>query len=226
MMMVVVVLVVDRRLLLINQTLNGAELLDLAGNDDRTVVIETVLLLGFLQQLQEERVVDVNHRNHKPLLLLALAHHHRHTPFWDVHCFLLQKVKTQVVVVVVVVVMHFVTAADEPHFFQKVRKYPRLDNLVGNRREQLGGLSLLDLFFLNYKNVQGGLFWCYKNTEKGQGSEAEIASLKIVRAESVRDLGILLMINYDLQPTYMLKKKKKDRVGGFWRRWGLGYLYI
>lgn len=133
-MMMMVVLVVDRRLLLINQTLNGAELLDLAGNDDRTVVIETVLLLGFLQQLHEERVVDVNHRNHEPLLLLALAHHHRHTPFWDVHRFLLQKVKTQVVVVVV---MHFVTAADEPHFFQKVRKYPRLDNLVETEQNNL-----------------------------------------------------------------------------------------
>lgn len=73
----------------------------------------------------------------------------------------------------------------------------------------------------------GGLLWCYKNTEKGQGSEAEIASLKIVRAESVRDLGILLMINYDLQPTYMLKKKKKDRVGGFWRRWGIRvFIYV
>lgn len=44
-----------------------------------------------------------------------------------------------------------------------------------------------------------------KMKEKGQGSEAEIARLKRVRAESVRDLGILLMIDeYQIQqPTYM-----------------------
>nr|AFP55593.1 hypothetical protein [Rosa rugosa] len=196
MMMVVVLLIVDRRLLLINQALNGEELLHVARDSDRTVVVETVLLLGFLQQLNEERVVDVNHRNHKPLLLLALAHYHRHTPFWDVHRFLLQKVKTQMILVavVVVVVVHLVTAAaDEPHFFKKVRNHPRLDNLFETENNKtIRKLKLKELGCL-----------CYKKTEKGQGSEAEIASLKMVRAESVRDLGILLMINYDQQPTYI-----------------------
>lgn len=36
---------------------------------------------------------------------------------------------------------------------------------------------------------------CYKRTrEKGQGSEEDMARLKRVREESVRDLGIFLMI--------------------------------
>lgn len=36
----------------------------------------------------------------------------------------------------------------------------------------------------------------YKNTaEKGQGSEADMASMKRVKEESVKDLGILLILS-------------------------------
>jgi len=41
-----------------------------------------------------------------------------------------------------------------------------------------------------------GEVFCYKKTkEKGQGSEDDIVRLKRVKEESVRDFGILLMID-------------------------------
>ncbi|WOL07565.1 hypothetical protein Cni_G16309 [Canna indica] len=59
--------------------LHAAEVVDAAGDGDGALVAETVLLLRRLQQLQEERVVEVCHRHHHPLPLLAFPpHHDRH----------------------------------------------------------------------------------------------------------------------------------------------------
>ncbi|PON71994.1 hypothetical protein PanWU01x14_068360 [Parasponia andersonii] len=103
MMMVVVVVVVVRmmiimlmlvkRSLLINDSLNGSELIHVARNGDRALLIESVLFLGFLEKLHEERVVDVDNRNNEPLsLFLSLSNHHGQTPLWDIfhdHFFVL-----------------------------------------------------------------------------------------------------------------------------------------
>ena len=80
-MRVVVVVVMDvviRRRILVNQASNLAKLLDVAGDIDRAFLIEAVLLLRLPEQLREERVVHVHHRDHEPLLLRALPHRNRH----------------------------------------------------------------------------------------------------------------------------------------------------
>lgn len=99
--MVVLLVVVDW-LLLVNNALDGAKLLDVARYGDGSLLVKAKLFLSFLQQLHEERVVDVNHRDHKPLLLFTLTHHDCQTPLWDVFQLFL------VVMVVVVVVMDLV----------------------------------------------------------------------------------------------------------------------
>nr|GLL20010.1 uncharacterized protein LOC114761440 [Ipomoea trifida] len=58
-----------------------AKLLHVAGDINRTVVLESVLLLGVFQKLQEQRVVDVDDRDYETLLLLPLAHHNRQASF-------------------------------------------------------------------------------------------------------------------------------------------------
>ncbi|CAH9140843.1 unnamed protein product [Cuscuta epithymum] len=74
-----VVMVVVRRLL-IDQSLDLAKLLHVAGDVDRAVVVEPVLLLRLLQQLPEQRVVEVVDGDDEALLLLRLPHHDRQTP--------------------------------------------------------------------------------------------------------------------------------------------------
>nr|GMC66900.1 uncharacterized protein LOC114761440 [Ipomoea batatas] len=59
-----------------------AKLLHVAGDINRTVVLESVLLLGVFQKLQEQRVVDVDDGDYEALLLLLpLAHHNRQASF-------------------------------------------------------------------------------------------------------------------------------------------------
>lgn len=72
-MMLVVMM---NRLVTTNDALDGPKLLHVARKSDGAGVIEPVLLLGFLQQLHEEWMVDVNHRNHEFLLLLTFMTHH------------------------------------------------------------------------------------------------------------------------------------------------------
>lgn len=69
---------------LIDDALNVAKLLHVAGNSDRTFLIKAIFILSLLKKLHEERMVDVNHRNHKPLLLLSLTNHNSQTPFWNI----------------------------------------------------------------------------------------------------------------------------------------------
>ncbi|KAL6972157.1 hypothetical protein U1Q18_031845, partial [Sarracenia purpurea var. burkii] len=61
-----------------NQVLDMAKLVDVTRNADGTVVLKSVLFLGFPQQFHEERVVDVDQWDDDlQLLLCALSHHHR-----------------------------------------------------------------------------------------------------------------------------------------------------
>ncbi|MED6111067.1 hypothetical protein PIB30_049014 [Stylosanthes scabra] len=65
-----------------NYPLHMPEVLDMAGDSDGpTVVVEAVLILGVLQKLHEERVVEVHEWNHEPLLLFSLMTNlYRQTP--------------------------------------------------------------------------------------------------------------------------------------------------
>ena len=67
---------------LINLALNGAELCDVAGEDEGPAVVEAVLLLGLLEELREEGVIDVHHGDDESLelLLCFVAHHDSHAP--------------------------------------------------------------------------------------------------------------------------------------------------
>lgn len=65
----------------VDDALDAAEVLDVAREGDGAGVVETVLLLGRAEQRQEQRMVQVPHRHHEPLLLLPLAPHpDRHPP--------------------------------------------------------------------------------------------------------------------------------------------------
>lgn len=79
---VTVMVVVVMRGVLVDYTLDMAKLLHVAGDINRTVVLESVLLLGVFQKLQEQRVVDVDDGDYEALLLLLpLAHHNRQASF-------------------------------------------------------------------------------------------------------------------------------------------------
>lgn len=57
----------------VNDALKSAEVVDGAGDGDgtRVLVVEAILVLGVLQELKEERMVDINERDDEALLLLA-----------------------------------------------------------------------------------------------------------------------------------------------------------
>lgn len=77
------------RFFLINQALNGTKLFHVAGDGKRAFLIEAIFFLCLLKQVDEERMIEVNDRNHKSLLILALTHHDGQASFWDVLLFLM-----------------------------------------------------------------------------------------------------------------------------------------
>ncbi|CAL9105358.1 unnamed protein product [Musa acuminata var. zebrina] len=65
----------------VDDVLDAAEVLDVAGDGDGALVVEAVLLLRLLEQPHEEGVAQVVHRHHEPLPLLPLpAHPYSHPP--------------------------------------------------------------------------------------------------------------------------------------------------
>lgn len=70
-MAVMVVVVVG--LVLINHPLNMLKFVNMARDGDCALVLKPVLFLGLLEKLQEERVVEVNHRHYEPLLLFSFS---------------------------------------------------------------------------------------------------------------------------------------------------------
>ncbi|KAL5538336.1 hypothetical protein UlMin_024264 [Ulmus minor] len=84
MVIVMVMMVVLMGILLINDFLNGPKLLHEARNSDGALLIKSILFLSFFEKLHEERMVDVDNRNHKPLLFFALSNQDCQTPLWDV----------------------------------------------------------------------------------------------------------------------------------------------
>lgn len=107
MVVVAVAVVVVGLLIFVNHALNMAELLDLARNVNGSLVIETILFLGFLQQLHKEWVVDVYDRDYNPLLLLPLPHHNSQTALRnDLHHHLLLVVEMKVGEVQVKIIQH------------------------------------------------------------------------------------------------------------------------
>lgn len=171
----------------------------MARDGYRPLLIKSVLFLGFLQQLHEEWMVDVDHRDNEPLLLLPLPHQDRQTPLGDVFQFLL------LVLVVVKMKMRnmdvevqMVFVSNNPHFAGTPRNLKTLLCTKQTGRPRFHQESY------------------NRRREKGQGSDAEMARLKRVREESVKDLGILLMIYVtQTQPTYAQQRMKED--GGFWQ---------
>ena len=96
------------RFLLVNHVLNGSELFHMAGNSDRAFVIKPKFFFSLFQQLHEERVVEVDHRDHKPLLFLALPDHDCQTSFRDVVLLILLLIMLVVVMVKVKVNVRYV----------------------------------------------------------------------------------------------------------------------
>lgn len=124
----VVVLTMVERFVPINQALDGAKVLHVARNGYGAFLIEAILLFSFFEQLHEQWVVHVHHRDHKPLLLLSLPYQDRQTPFWNVLQILLLlmlvvvvKVKVRNVqmktheMMVVVVMLLIMMIAKDPH---------------------------------------------------------------------------------------------------------------
>ena len=86
---VVVAVVVVVGLLLVNHALDIAKLLHMAWDGYGSFLLKPILLFCLLQQLHEQRMIDVNDGDDKPLLLLPLTHQNCKTPLWDVPHLLL-----------------------------------------------------------------------------------------------------------------------------------------
>ena len=56
------------------------EVLDMTRDSYGSLLVEAVFFLSLLEKLHEERVIEVYHRHHKPLLLLSLPHLDCQTP--------------------------------------------------------------------------------------------------------------------------------------------------
>ena len=78
-----VVVMMMKGLVPINQATNVSEFLNMARDGDGALLVKAILFLCLFQKLHEERVVDVNHRHHEPLLLFPLTNLDCHAPFWD-----------------------------------------------------------------------------------------------------------------------------------------------
>jgi hypothetical protein len=93
-----IVVVVILGILLFDHALNNiAKLLNMTRNSDGALLIKSKLFLSFFQQVLEEWMIYINHRNHKPLLLLTLTYHDSKTPFWDIFQLFLPMVLVVVV---------------------------------------------------------------------------------------------------------------------------------
>lgn len=79
-----VVVVVVGGLLLVYNPLHVLEMGHVAWYGDGALLLEAVLLLSLLEQLHEQRMIEVNHGHHEPLLLLPLPHHYREATLWYV----------------------------------------------------------------------------------------------------------------------------------------------
>ncbi|KAK8530701.1 hypothetical protein V6N13_030648 [Hibiscus sabdariffa] len=113
--MVVVVVVVVVAVVLVDQALNMAELVDMARDGERAVMVETVLFLGSLQELLEEWVGHVHHRDHKPLLLLSLTNHDCQASLWNISELLVSRMTK--------VEIHELLLSNNPH--GKPQKYQK-----------------------------------------------------------------------------------------------------
>lgn len=96
-----VMVLVMMGLLRIDHTLNISKLLHVARYGDSSLLIKPILLFRFLQQLHEERVIEICNRDYESLLLLPLADVDRQTPFRNISHLLLPmlmvwKVKVEV----------------------------------------------------------------------------------------------------------------------------------
>jgi len=76
-----VMIMVKERLFAVDDASNVPELLHVTRDGYGSFLIEAVLFLCFLEKLHEERVVEVHHRHHEPLLVVSLTHLYGQTPF-------------------------------------------------------------------------------------------------------------------------------------------------
>ena len=74
MVVMVVVVMVMVMLFFVDHASNIAKVLDVARDGDGSLLIESVLFLSFFQELHEERVIDIDHWDHKLLLFLPLTY--------------------------------------------------------------------------------------------------------------------------------------------------------
>lgn len=84
MVVVVILVMMVKRVFSVDHALDVSKLLDMAGNGDCPLLLKPVFLFGFLQQLHEERVIEVYHWDYESLLLLALPHLDGQTPLWNI----------------------------------------------------------------------------------------------------------------------------------------------
>ena len=112
-------------LFLINHALDGAKLFHVARDGNGAFLIKAIFIFSSLEKLHEEGVVDVNHWDHKSLLLLTLAHQDCQTPFWDVlHILLLilvmvMKMQVRNMQVKIYQMVFVIIISSKPHIFQK-----------------------------------------------------------------------------------------------------------
>lgn len=59
----------------IDKGLNVLEVRDMTRNSDGALLLKSIFLLGFLEKLLEQRMVDIHHRYYETLLLFSFAAH-------------------------------------------------------------------------------------------------------------------------------------------------------
>lgn len=72
-----------------NHALNMAKFFNMTRNINWTFVIKSIFFRCFIQQLQEQGMVDITDRDNKPMLLFSLTYHNCKTPFWYIFQFFL-----------------------------------------------------------------------------------------------------------------------------------------
>ena len=74
--------------LAVDNPLNVSKLLNFTRNGDRTLVMKSIFFFSLLQQLHEQRVVQVDQWHHKSLVFLwCLPYFHCQAPSWDLILF-------------------------------------------------------------------------------------------------------------------------------------------
>lgn len=164
--------------IMMNNALKCTEIINRARNWDRTFLIEAIFIFSVLQELHEQRMIDINDRNHEPLLFLA--NKNSQTALGSVRLAPVMEVR------------------------QMKMKIQRRKMLMLHRKNRTDQSKT--------EQTIGGRNWG-RQRENGQGSEEEMARVKRLKEESVKEDGILLIWFFGCSTYDQQKIERDERLG-------------